>query len=95
MFLNSLTNLIEKHILFSDPVVIHELPRRVFAPLPQADLCVCDYQFHSDTAVDSLDAFKELLNLELTEQDIDTSCEVSPSKYRLITRFYTTVFFFT
>lgn len=67
-----------------DPVVVHELPRRVFAPLPQADVCVCDYQFHSDTAVDSLDAFKELLNLDLTEQDIDTSCEVSPTTSTLI-----------
>jgi len=67
-----------------DPVVVHELPRRVFAPLPQADVCVCDYQFHSETAVDSLDAFKELLNLDLTEQDIDTSCEVSPTTSTLI-----------
>lgn len=67
-----------------DPLVVHELPRRVFAPLPQADICVCDYQFHSDTAVDSLDAFMELLNLELTEDDIDTSCEVSPTTSTLI-----------
>ncbi|KFM81664.1 Protein odr-4-like protein, partial [Stegodyphus mimosarum] len=67
-----------------DPLVVHELPRRVFAPLPQGDICVCDYQFHSDTAVDSLDAFRELLNLELTEDDIDTSCEVSPTTSNLI-----------
>lgn len=53
----------------------------MFAPLPQADVCVCDYQFHNDTAIDSLDAFKELLNLELTEEDIDISCEISPSKH--------------
>lgn len=67
-----------------DPVVVHELPRRVFAPLPQVDLCVCDYQFHSDTAVDSLDAFKELLNLDLSEEDVDTSCEISPTTSTLI-----------
>ncbi|KAG8200603.1 hypothetical protein JTE90_000671 [Oedothorax gibbosus] len=67
-----------------DPLVVHELPRRVFAPLPQGDVCVCDYQFHSDTASDSLDAFKELLNLDLTEEDIDTSCEVSPTTSTLI-----------
>ncbi|XP_071035816.1 protein odr-4 homolog [Parasteatoda tepidariorum] len=68
----------------SDPLVVHELPRRVFAPLPQMDVCVCDYQFHNDAASDSLDAFKELLNLELTEEDIDTSCEVSPTTRALI-----------
>lgn len=67
--------------IISDPLVVHELPRRVFASLPQTDICVCDYQFHSDTASDSLDAFKELLDLELSEQDIDTSCEISPSMF--------------
>ncbi|GFS71942.1 protein odr-4 homolog [Nephila pilipes] len=67
-----------------DPLVVHELPRRVFACLPQGDICVCDYQFHSDTPSDSLDAFKELLDLDLTEQDIDTSCEVSPTTSALI-----------
>lgn len=67
-----------------DPLVVHELPRRVFACLPQGDICVCDYQFHSDTASDSLDAFKELLDLDLSEQDIDTSCEVSPTTSALI-----------
>lgn len=67
-----------------DPLVVHELPRRVFACLPQTNICVCDYQFHSDTASDSLDAFKELLDLELTEQDIDTSCEISPTTSTLI-----------
>ncbi|GIY56107.1 protein odr-4 homolog [Caerostris darwini] len=67
-----------------DPLVVHELPRRVFACLPQSDVCVCDYQFHSDTASDSLDAFKELLDLELAEQDIDMSCEISPTTSTLI-----------
>lgn len=67
-----------------DPVVVYELPRRVFAPLPQSEVSVSDYQFHGDTASDSLDAFKELLDLEVDEQDVETSCEISPVPSLLI-----------
>lgn len=67
-----------------DPVVVYELPRRVFAPLPQSEVFVSDYQFHGDTASDSLDAFKELLDLEVDEQDVETSCEISPVPSLLI-----------
>lgn len=66
-----------------DPSIVHELPRRVFAPLPQSDLSVCDYLFHGDSAIDSLDAFQELLNLKLTEDDVEVTVEKTPDTRQL------------
>lgn len=62
-----------------DPSLVHELPRRVYTQLPGTDISVSDYVYHGDLAKDSLEAFQELLNLQLTEEDIDTSFEQARS----------------
>ncbi|XP_064458810.1 protein odr-4 homolog [Ornithodoros turicata] len=59
-----------------DPSVMHELPKRVFAPLDGVTLC--DYIFHGDGAQDSLEAFNELLGLVVDPQDIELDVEHSP-----------------
>lgn len=66
-----------------DPQVVHELPRRVFASLPQGNLTVCDYLFHGDSARDSLEAFQELLSLNLKDDDIEMNFEKTPDTLQL------------
>ncbi|XP_023220949.1 protein odr-4 homolog isoform X1 [Centruroides sculpturatus] len=66
-----------------DPHVVHELPRRVFASLPQGNLSVCDYLFHGDSASDSLEAFQELLGLNLSEDDVEMNFEKTPDTLQL------------
>uniref|UniRef100_T1J7P0 Protein odr-4 homolog n=1 Tax=Strigamia maritima TaxID=126957 RepID=T1J7P0_STRMM len=54
-----------------DPNVVHEPPRRVFANLPGSDITVSDYLFPGEKARDSLAAYKELLGLDLTEDQVE------------------------
>lgn len=52
-----------------------DLPRRVFAPLSGSGLTVCDYMFPDEAPADVAERFKELLDLDSAEGDIDTSME--------------------
>lgn len=61
-----------------DPSLVHELPKRVFAPLGDRGLTLCDYIFHGDAACDSLEALQELLGLDVTAGDIELDTEHSP-----------------
>ena len=65
---------------FIDPDVVYETPRRVLAPLC-GDVCACDYVFVDETAKDSHERFKELLDLDITEDDINMDCEQLPSRF--------------
>lgn len=67
-----------------DPSLVHELPRRVFTELPGQHITVSDYVYHGDSPKDSLEAFKELLNLNVNEESIDTSYEQSPASQDLL-----------
>jgi hypothetical protein len=60
-----------------DPWVVHEPPRRVFAPLPGDQLTVSDYLFPGESASDALSALEELLDLHVTEEEIETQHERS------------------
>ncbi|XP_013781013.1 protein odr-4 homolog [Limulus polyphemus] len=62
----------------NDPSVVHELPRRVFAPLSQSELTVCDYLFQGDSAGDCLNAFQDLLGLNIAENEVEMDCECAP-----------------
>ncbi|XP_030631176.1 protein odr-4 homolog [Chanos chanos] len=53
------------------------LPHRVFAPLPGTGLCVCDYMFPDETTADVAERFKEMLDRDTAEEEIDTSLEPS------------------
>ena len=70
-----------RHVVewFIDPDVVYETPRRVLAPLC-GDVCACDYVFVDETAKDSHERFKELLDLDITEDDINMDCEQLPSR---------------
>lgn len=61
-----------------DPSLVHELPKRVFAPLGDHGLTLCDYIFHGDAASDSLEALQELLGLDVSAADIELNTEHSP-----------------
>lgn len=61
-----------------DRVVVHELPCRIFAPLPNLEVTISDYIFPGETAADSLDAFLELLDISCSVDDIETNCERLP-----------------
>ncbi|KAH7978294.1 hypothetical protein HPB49_005123 [Dermacentor silvarum] len=63
---------------FGDPSLVHELPKRVFAPLGDRGLTLCDYIFHGDAACDSLEALQELLGLDVSAGDIELDTEHSP-----------------
>lgn len=51
------------------------LPRRVFAPLADSGLSVCDYIFPEENTADVAERLKEMLGCELSEGDVDTSME--------------------
>ncbi|XP_076368468.1 protein odr-4 homolog isoform X3 [Tachypleus tridentatus] len=63
----------------NDPSVVHELPRRVFAPLSQSEITVCDYLFQGDSAGDCLNAFQDLLGLTIAENEVEMDCECAPT----------------
>uniref|UniRef100_A0A6B0VBJ4 Putative olfactory receptor 4-like protein n=1 Tax=Ixodes ricinus TaxID=34613 RepID=A0A6B0VBJ4_IXORI len=65
-------------IIRADPSLVHELPKRVFFPLEERDLTLCDYIFHGDAAADSLEALHELLGLTVDAEDIELDVEHSP-----------------
>lgn len=52
-----------------------DLPRRVFAPLFGSGLTVCDYMFPDETPADVAERFKELLDWDSAEGDIDANVE--------------------
>lgn len=61
-----------------DPSLFHELPKRVFAPLEDRGITLCDYIFHGDSASDSLEALQELLGLAVEAEHIELDAEHSP-----------------
>lgn len=71
-------------LLSGDRVVVHELPCRIFAPIPGLGITLSDYIFPGDTANDSLDAFRELLDINVEEKDIENTVERLPGKYYVV-----------
>ena len=52
----------------------------MLAPLC-GDVCACDYVFVDETAKDSHERFKELLDLDIAEDYINMDCEQLPSRF--------------
>lgn len=54
------------------------LPRRVFCPVKASGpLSVCDYQFSDEGLSEMTDRFKEMLDMEASEEDLDTTQEMT------------------
>ena len=62
-----------------DPKVLYETPIRVFAPVPDVPLFLCDYMFQDEVTTDSMDRFRELLDLVIEPDDIQLDAERIPS----------------
>lgn len=53
------------------------LPRRIFCPLKlSGPVCVCDYQFSDEGQSEVTERLKEMLDIDATEEDLDTSQEM-------------------
>ena len=59
--------------------MLYETPIRVFAPLPNTCLSLCDYMFQDEATTDSVDRFRELLDLVIEAEDIQLDAERIPS----------------
>lgn len=59
---------------FADEKILYETPKRVFVPLYNS-VSVCDYLFPDEQLSDCVSRLKELLNLEVSEEQLDTSRE--------------------
>lgn len=53
------------------------LPLRVFAPVPEAGFCVCDYMFPGESVSEAAEHFQEMLDCSITEESISSGLEVS------------------
>ncbi|XP_071802072.1 protein odr-4 homolog [Asterias amurensis] len=62
----------------TDPPATIATPKRVFAKLPTTHISVCDYAFRDEVAQDSLDRINELLNLQITEEELELDAEKVP-----------------
>ncbi|KAI1882927.1 hypothetical protein AGOR_G00239930 [Albula goreensis] len=56
------------------------LPMRVFATVPGATFCVCDYMFPDESTADVRERFKEMLDCDIPEETMDTSQETTVEK---------------
>ncbi|XP_048117028.1 protein odr-4 homolog [Alosa alosa] len=53
------------------------LPLRVFAPVPEAGFCVCDYMFPDESVAEVAEHLQEMLDCSVTEESICSGLEVS------------------
>ena len=68
-------------LLSTDVKVVYETPLRVFAVLPRnTSVEFCDYMFPDETLVDSANRFRDLIGIDVDENDIDETVEHVPSK---------------
>lgn len=63
-----------------EPIALHQLPRRVFAPLTSSlvdssPLMVCDYLFEGDGGDDSVQSLKEVLDIDVELESIEDGFE--------------------
>lgn len=62
-----------------DPIALHQLPRRVFAPLTSdssSSLMVCDYLFEGDCGEDSVQSLKDVLDVDVSLDRIEDGFEM-------------------
>ncbi len=59
-----------------------ETPRRIFASYPDSPLCFCDYAFPDEKLFESRERFRDLLELHVKEEQLDTASESQPCTYK-------------
>lgn len=59
---------------------MYSTPRRVFFPLRDTALQLCDYMFQDEKLSEVKGRVQELLDLDLEEEDLDLDCERPASK---------------
>ena len=69
------------HFAVSDPKVLYETPIRVFAPVADTPLSMCDYMFQGEATTDSMERFRELLDLVVEPDTIELDAERIPSMW--------------
>lgn len=62
-------------LFFSENITLHEPPRRVLVELPQNKVSLSDYLFPGEGPQESLVLLKELLDLEVSENQVQKDVE--------------------
>ena len=75
---------IEKRLIFlqfTDVRIVYEMPVRAYTRFSDSSVLFCDYLFQDESLTDSVERFKEVLGLSLTESDVDQTVEHIPGIY--------------
>lgn len=62
----------------ADPRVLYETPLRLFAPLRDSGLNFCDYLFIDEEISNSVERFRDLVDVIVREDEIDADTERKP-----------------
>lgn len=65
-----------------DPEALHQLPRRVFAPLTNG-IQICEYLFESDEIEDAIDSWQQLLGVNAVKSSVEEGFERIPDMEQL------------
>lgn len=60
-----------------DPEALHQLPRRVFAPIGSG-VQICEYLFESDEIEDAIDSWQQLLGVNAPKSGVEEGLERTP-----------------
>ena len=66
---------------FVDQKIVYETPQRVFTLVPNTQLFVSDYLFADETAKDSRNRLRELLDILVDPNEVVTDAEPKPRKH--------------
>ena len=64
--------------LFVEPLRLHQMPLRVYGTVPMCGVKFCDYIFPDELIADSIERFQSLLDITLTESDMQVDIESLP-----------------
>ncbi|ELU02910.1 hypothetical protein CAPTEDRAFT_220721 [Capitella teleta] len=67
-----------------DPRVLYETPLRLFAPLRDSGLNFCDYLFIDEEISNSVERFRDLVDVIVREDEIDADTERKPESEDLV-----------
>ena len=82
---------------FTETSSIHEPPRRVSVLLPESVLAFNDYLFPGEGADEVIFSFKEMLDVDIDENNVENEIEILGGKnfYNILIEFFMSGFFFS